>query len=272
MTKKRLSQSVFAAMMDVSDATVSNFLNGKADTISGETMELIRNEVETRDLVSMATANYNRVLDVCREAQQRCRMLALVGLEGYGKSLALREYYVNTPKVYYMECLRGQKPREFFKRLLQKMGIRWEKGSVVGMIERISHELRKTSGSLIILDEAGKVSRDIYLHLHDLRNKTSNVAGIVLCGLDYFQHDLDRWKTQRKRGIPEFHSRIADWIVLAATTAKEKAAICAANGVRDKDTVVNICKASSNLRELSERIRDYLYNMEYSMEREGVEV
>ncbi|WP_293304258.1 ATP-binding protein, partial [Pedobacter sp. UBA5917] len=116
-------------------------------------------------------------------------MIGIIGDTGFGKSTAL-EYYANQHQnVYYMNIEISMSPKVFLNALLGVLGfknIHTEKNSY-NLIRSIVYFLKNTPGKhLIIIDECGKLSNNVLLHLHDLRNAISGVAGVIFSGPHFF--------------------------------------------------------------------------------------
>jgi len=253
--KKGYSQNVAANILGVSPATVSNLVNEKWDLISDKKMDEIKLEIESTQANLVQTASFNTVTNLCGDAQLNCKFLAVVGGTGSGKTTALKEYSANNGSVYYMVAKKSIKPKRFFTTLLQNMGILYS-GTIGEMVDKIVWGLNKKPGSLLIVDEAGKLDETMFMYLHDLRDETQLRAGIVLAGVEYFKTNLEKLVTKQKAGMPEFYDRIMSWQELPAPTKAEIEAICMINGVIDQE-IIGQMKKSRNFRHLSNQITNY---------------
>ncbi len=254
---KGFSDSQFAASMGLSAATISNLRAGKADLLSRETLDRVWQAIKPAEWNMVPTAGYRTITTACEDARQRRRMVAIVGSAGFGKTATLRDYARRQRNVFLVEAKESMKPKFFFRLLLKQMGIRFE-GSVFEMIEKAADELGRRPHSLLIVDEAGKLSHTLLLLIHDLRNYTEQTAGIVLAGVGYFQANIEKALSRGKRGAEEFYSRIAVWQHLPAPTGKEKRMIAEANGITDPAQVAEIAK-KPNYREVFNTIENLKY-------------
>ena len=122
------------------------------------------------------------------------------------------------------------------------------------MVTRIEEEFNSLENPLLIIDEAGKLSHNLILDLHDLRNSTMNSLGMVLAGCEYFKENLEKGVQKDKQGIPEFYSRIITWQTLGTPSKVEVHAIMNANNV-DINTVDK--KRFNNFREVYNVVSEY---------------
>ncbi len=105
------------------------------------------------------------------------------------------------------------------------------------MLTRLAAELNAQASPLLIIDEAGKLTHQLSLYLHTLRDRTKSNCGIVLAGMPYFKTNLLKEVSRQKEGAAEFYRRINLWQGLKQPTNAEKKAVCEAHGVTDPETV-----------------------------------
>mgnify|MGYP006280430887 CR=1 FL=1 len=234
--KKGISNNELASLIGVSSATISNIVNERWDTLKEEMLVRVWNTVKPSTWKIIGTSNFNAVQALCNEAQTNQRMYGLIGYTGAGKTTALFEYYRSNPRVYYVVGKKSMRPKRFFEKLLKQMGILFS-GTIYDMIERIAQELNKKPGTLLIIDEAGKLDQTMFMYLHDLRDETINTTGMVLAGVEYFKANLLKAVEKQKQGMPEFMGRIMAWQELNTPTKKEIEAICEKNGLADKQKI-----------------------------------
>jgi DNA transposition AAA+ family ATPase len=258
---KSLSLSELSVKIGISTATLSNLQTGKFETISGDMLNRIWNYVKPNEVQLVKTANFETGFKACLDAHKRNLMLCLIGEAGYGKTTVLKEYHRKTKNAFYLICENGMKPKEFFRKLLREMGNDFV-GTVSEMKEKIALELSKQAGSVILLDEAGKLRQDLLLHIHDLRNQTENIAGIVLAGLPYLKTNLEKALKKQKIGMEEFYSRVQDWQPMSSFAKAEVMAICKANGINDPQQIKNIQSHCREFRMVINEIKKLTYNAE----------
>jgi hypothetical protein len=240
--QKDLSKNKLAKKPNVSSAILSFIENGQCESVSEDMLLKIINELKPKSAFNiMGTSNYNAIQSICKSTQLASHMNAIIGFTGAGKSTALYDYYRNGGNVYYIECKNSMNRKQFLHAVLAEMGINYL-GSVYDMVKQICDYLNTQNKPLLIIDEAGKVSTNILLDLHDIRNSTFHNAGIIMAGCEYFQRDVQKAVNKEKIGYPEFHSRVVNWNILNRPTKAEIAAICKANGISDEDLIKDFQK------------------------------
>ncbi|QTE39507.1 AAA family ATPase [Mucilaginibacter gossypii] len=234
---KKVSKNRLASKIQVSPAVLTFIEQGNTDNLSEEMLLKVINALKpASDFTILGTSNYNSVQSICQKSQAHSLMNAVIGYTGAGKTTALYDYYRAGRNVYYVECKNSMNRRQFLHSVLLEMGINYL-GSVYDMVKQIIEQLNSQTKPLVIIDEAGKVSTNVLLDLHDIRNGTMYNAGIILAGCEYFQRDMEKAVTKEKPGYPEFHSRIVNWNILNRPTKTEITAICKGNGLNDDDII-----------------------------------
>jgi DNA transposition AAA+ family ATPase len=232
LEKKQVSKVKLARKIGVSHSVLTYVTQEQWENVSEEMLMKIVNALKTpgENYKLVGTGNFNTIQTMCKYVSRWHQMCGLTGFTGAGKTTALKHYYRSTPNVYYVECKSYMNNRQFFKSILNELGINCE-GSFCEMIERIAAEFKTKESPLLIIDEAGKLSHRQILVLHDLRNATDNNLGIILSGCDYFRENLEKGVKKDKTGIPEFYGRISSWQNLSAPSKAETRAIFESNGL-----------------------------------------
>lgn len=232
LEKKQVSKVKLAKKIGISHAVLTYVSQEQWENVSDEMLLKIINalKVSHDDYKLIKTANFNTVINLCKDAAKRHYLYGLVGCTGAGKTTALKQYYASNPNVFYVECKNIMNRKHFFGAILKELGINFI-GTVYDMVNRIEEEFKSIENPLLIIDEAGKLSHTLILDLHDLRNATMNNLGIILSGCEYFKENLEKGVQKDKQGVPEFYSRIISWQILASPRKKEVEAICEVNGI-----------------------------------------
>lgn len=199
--------------------------------------------------------NFDTIHNVCKDAQEGCKMLAIIGYTGAGKTTALKAYANVNNEAFYTVCKKHMSPKHFFQSVLETMGIDYV-GNLYELIKRIAQHLNDNPQSLLIIDEAGKMSQRMLEYLHDIRDSTDENSGIVLAGVDYFKKNLDKWVMRDREGMPEILGRIYHWTILERPTKEEKQAICKANNIIDEDFLKSVTRCH-DFRALRNEIENY---------------
>lgn len=232
LTTKKVSKVKLAKKIGVSHAVLTYVTQEQWENVSDEMLYKIINSLKINDEAYkiIKTSNYNTVFRMCEAAQRWHHMYGLIGCAGSGKTTALKRFYKANKNVFYVECKHTMNRKQFFAAILKELGINYV-GTVYDMVTRIEEEFNTLERPLLIIDEAGKLSHNLILDLHDLRNATMNNLGIVLAGCDYFKENLEKGVQKDKQGIPEFYSRVVQWQLLSTPSKKEVEAICNINNV-----------------------------------------
>ncbi|WP_295714390.1 AAA family ATPase [Mucilaginibacter sp.] len=244
--QKGMSKNKLAKKLEVSGAVLSFIENGQHDQLSDEILKGIISHLKAgTDFKILGTVNFNSVQNTCRETQSKSLLNAVIGFTGAGKTEALKDYYNRERNVYYVQCKNSMNRKQFLYEVLSEMGHNFM-GSVYEMVKLICKQLNQHSEPpLLIIDEAGKLSTNVLLDLHDIRNATLYSAGILMAGCEYFKKNVEKAVEKDKTGYPEFYSRVVNWNELTKPSKAEIAAICKANGVTDDDTIKDFCKLSN---------------------------
>ena len=238
LDKKRLSQNELARMTDVSAANISHILNGRTDkTISEEIWNRAAAPLgDLDDLRLIKTGSYNTVVRECDRTREARALVCLLGEAGYGKTSALRHYFLNTPNVYFVEFWYSLTRKEFFSDVARALAVDLSgRPTLAQLIQRCADKLNSATGSLLIVDEVSTMQPEKLNYLRELRERTRNNAGILLAGVPYFRQRLEKHTANHRDGVPEMVSRIAKFQNLAAPTKAELTAVGRANGLSDAE-------------------------------------
>ena len=184
------------------------------------------------------TADVSAIWQACQQAKERQLMTGIIGNTGFGKTTALK-MYSKQPNVIYISYDKTMKAKHFFTVLLERLGIAYE-GGIYEMVKRASEAMNSLDNPLLIIDEAGKLTHNMILYLHVLRDKTLDNCGIVLAGMPYFQSNLVKQANRQKEGCAEFFRRINLWHELQGLSRNEIEFVCQANGFSDRETTLSM--------------------------------
>jgi DNA-binding Xre family transcriptional regulator len=258
LAKKQVSKVKLSKKIGISHAVLTYIDQEQWEMVSDEMLLKIINALKvdrTDDFQLIKTENFNTIQSNCNDAAQRHLMLGLVGYTGAGKTTALNQYYKQTPNVYYVECKNIMNRKQFFANILKELGLNVA-GTVYDMVNRIIEEFNSKENPLLIIDEAGKLSHTLILDLHDLRNATQFNLGIILSGCEYFKDNLETSVNRRKQGMPEFYSRVVDWVILSKPSKREIETILEVNGASD---VLSTKPRFSNFREVYNAVVNFRF-------------
>lgn len=255
------SQAKAAAALKVSNATVSQMINGNWELIKDEMWRTVSNGIGMQggNWATVATGGYKRMTSVLEDAQENSLVMAVIGDAGCGKTQAIEHYVKNHRNAYHLQCAEYWNKKNFLQNLCQQMGMRNTYGTVYDLIEDIVRELEKEDSPLIIVDEADKLSDVVLYFFITFYNRLEDHCGIVLCATGYLKKRIIAGERNERKGFAEIHSRVGrNFIGMPQTTSEDIAAICEANGVDDLNTINTICKKSDfDLRRVKRLVHAY---------------
>lgn len=255
------SQAKAAAALKVSNATVSQMINGNWELIKDEMWRTVSNGIGMQggNWATVATGGYKRMTSVLEDAQENSLVMAVIGDAGCGKTQAIEHYVKNHRNAYHLQCAEYWNKKNFLQNLCQQMGMRNTYGTVYDLIEDIVRELEKEDRPLIIVDEADKLSDVVLYFFITFYNRLEDHCGIVLCATGYLKKRIIAGERNERKGFAEIHSRVGrNFIGMPQTTSEDIAAICEANGVDDLNAINTICKKSDfDLRRVKRLVHAY---------------
>lgn len=255
------SQAKAAAVLKVSNATVSQMINGNWELIKDEMWRTVSNGIGMQggNWATVATGGYKRMTSVLEDAQENSLVMAVIGDAGCGKTQAIEHYVKNHRNAYHLQCAEYWNKKNFLQNLCQQMGMRNTYGTVYDLIEDIVRELEKEDRPLIIVDEADKLSDVVLYFFITFYNRLEDHCGIVLCATGYLKKRIIAGERNERKGFAEIHSRVGrNFIGMPQTTSEDIAAICEANGVDDLNAINTICKKSDfDLRRVKRLVHAY---------------
>lgn len=235
------------SLRGVSAATVSKILSGDWELLSDEMWSSVAAQVgHTSGEWSIAeTRAYSRMAFLLQSAQDDSLVFAVTGDAGCGKTEAVRNYTARRRNVYHLCCSEYWNRRTFMGKLLRCMGVDCSGATVSDMMDDIIDCLKRKSRPLVVLDEADKLSDQVFYFFISLYNQLEAHCGIVLCATNYLEKRILRGMRLRKKGYEEIYSRIGrKFVQLPAVNGEDVAAVCTVNGVRDPEDVRAVIEES----------------------------
>lgn len=202
--------------------------------------------------------NFVTVNKACTEAQEFSVMTAIIGEPGFGKTSALRYFAKTHENVFYITVKKSMTAKIFYTKLLETIGYDniHKSNNIYHIIDSIAYYLSQSKTRyLIIIDEAGKLTHQKLLYLHDLRDAIATNAGIILAGPKYFEKNITEMVKKGVEGLPELNRRILTWIELTTPSSQEKRALMMEYGIRNQG-LLNSLSMSSRHNTLSD-----IYNL-----------
>lgn len=237
---RSLSQSKAAQQMGISAALLTQMLKGNHESISDEKWRLVSNWSGYRTGWRLAqTASVVRVFNICTDAKQNVKALALSDEPGCGKSASLKWYCNVNANAFYVECEEFWSKKFFCQKVLQAMGEEAE-GSVPYLVDVIVNRLLALDAPLLIIDEADKLKDAVLQLFKTFYNKTEGSVGYVLAGAPYFKDRMIKGCNRNKQAYKEIRSRLGgEFISMRKVTDKDLRLIAIENGVAESD--LNSC-------------------------------
>lgn len=235
------------SMNGVSSATVSKVLAGDWDTISDDMWRSIASQVghETKGWQIAETRAYKRMAFLLNNAKTDSLVMAVTGDAGCGKTEAIKNYTAATKNVYHLCCSEYWNRRTFMGKLLQCMGVDYTGSTVSDMMDDIIDNLKRKENPLIVLDEADKLTDQVFYFFISLYNQLEDHCGIILCATNYLEKRIKKGLRTKRKGYEEIYSRMGrKFVELQVINSEDVAAVCVANGITDAKSINRIIEDS----------------------------
>lgn len=212
---------------------------------------------------TIETDNLISIQEVCLEALIYSKLIGVIGEPGYGKTTGLQYFtksYKEQGNVYYVRLRKSMTTRNFYSEVLNSITEEsgTSKGSVFSMINRIAFLLNNSGvKNLLIFDEAGRLTKNQWHYVQEVRDLTEKSTGIIIAGPKYFSEKINEWKDKNVEGIPEVYRRINTWVYLKPPTKREIKTIVRAYNITDEEFLKEALKMK-NFAELTYLILSYL--------------
>lgn len=227
----------------VSPATVSQVLNGNWELISEDMWRTIATQIgyDARKWVVVETEGYDAMYEVLSDAQENALVFAVIGDAGCGKSQAIKVYGERNRNTLVLSCSEYWNRKQFLMELLRSLGVDASGCTVVDMVADAVYQLKRREGTLLVLDEADKLSDQILYFFITLYNQLEDHIGIVLCATQHLEKRIMKGVRNNRKGYQEIYSRIArKFVQMPVVNASDIAAVCMANGITDRKTISEI--------------------------------
>lgn len=252
------AKSASKSMKGVSDATISQMLNGNWDLISDKMWLNVASQVDyqEREWHCVETRDYKLLSHLLRDAQTYSNVFAVVGNAGSGKSFTLRDYAKHNKRVYLLQCNEYWNRKMFMQELLSAMSRDYSGYTVGEMMGEVVRGLKTQHKPLILMDEADKLSDNVMYFFITLYNQLEDHCGIVMCATDHLSKRINRGIKLNKKGYKEIYSRIGRrFIELHGVGSVDIQSLCIANGIADKKDIKEVVEESEwDLRRVKRKI------------------
>ena len=252
------SQKKASVKLNVSQATVSEILNGNWDLISDEMWLSIAASIGVKDSAwsLVQTRTYNDVTRLLQTAKDNSMTLAMVGSAGTGKTAAMK-HFAQQPNSYHIACESYWNRKNFLSEILRQLGREYQSYSVAEMVNEITTELKKKVNPILMIDEADKIQDDVLNFFITFYNRLEDVCAIVLCATNHLEKKVKNGVQYNKRGYNEIFSRVGrKFVPLKGVSDGDVKAICEANGITDSIAVAEIIKdADGDIRRVKNKVK-----------------
>lgn len=236
----------------VSNAYISQMLNGKWDLISDDAWRNVKVQVSRRgnsEWVTIETISSKKLNHLFDDAKNNALTFGIIGAPGTGKTKTCAEWE-SKKNVYPVSCAEFFNRKTFLAELLRKMGRESGGLTVHEMMSDVISEVRKVENPLIILDEADKLTDQVFYFFITLYNQLEDKCGIILLATDFLEKRVQRGLRLNKKGYKEIYSRLGrKFIEIPKPTLANQKALILANGVSDPLQITKIINdAEGDLR------------------------
>jgi len=228
----KTSQVNVSHRLEVSNATISNIINGVHESISDAMWRKVQKILHIDfDWVTAHTGNYKLVYNLLSTAKSESISLAISDDAGKGKTHTYREFSCIENNVIHIECKNYWTKKAYIQQLLINTGVSSE-GTTQELIKRFIEYVRGLDKPLIIIDQFDKLKdpqMDLFM---DFYNDLNNQCGFLLSGVKAFEKRVLKGVNRQKIGYSELFSRIGrKFIHLKPLSLHDVELIAKSNGV-----------------------------------------
>ena len=261
---KKTSQVNVSLKLEVSNATISNIVNGEHAKISVAMWRKVQKLLNIDfDWKNAQTTNYNLVYNMLTMAQEQSLSIAISDDAGKGKTHAFRQFQSTNANVIHIECKNYWSKKAYIEQLLINAGYNTF-GTTQSLIKRFVNIVRMLDRPLIIIDQFDKL-KDPQLDLFmDFYNDLNHQCGFVLSGVKALEKRILSGVNRDKIGYQELYSRIGrKFIALDPLTATDVEKVATENGITDPSFIKYMYENSEgDLRRVRRDINLYKTNLE----------
>lgn len=245
-------------MKGVSSATVSQILNENWDLITDAMWRNVATQIGYKEnrWEAVETNNYRQMMMLLADVKENSLVMAITGEAGSGKTFAASQYTATNKGTYMLCCNEYWNRKVFLTELLTSLGRDYTGYTVSEMMNEAVRALKTQDTPLLILDEADKLSDQVFYFFITLYNQLEDECGIVLLATDHLEKRIKRGIKLNKKGYNEIWSRLGRKCVqLKGVNAADIAAICEANGiVESREVDIVVADSESDLRRVKRKV------------------
>jgi DNA transposition AAA+ family ATPase len=242
----------------ISNAYISNMLNGKWDMMSDDAWRNIQKQVSPRaglEWVTVETKASKMLNHLFADSLEHALTFGIIAEAGTGKTHTCSEWETKE-NVYIVSCAEFFNRKTFLAELLKKMGRDSGGYTVYEMMAHVINHIRKVDSPLIVLDEADKLTDQVFYFFITLYNQLETKCGIILLATDFLEKRVHRGLRLNKKGYKEIFSRLGrKFIEIPKPTLADQKALIIANGVIDPLEISRIINdAEGDLRRVKKLV------------------
>jgi Cdc6-like AAA superfamily ATPase len=230
----------------ISNAYISNMLNGKWEMISDDAWRNVQKQVSNSqtDWVTVDTKATQKLTKLFQDAKDHANVFGIIAEAGTGKTHVCKAFDT-VDNVFVLSCAEYWNRKTFLSELMRKMGIESSGYTVWEMMAKVINHVQRVDTPLIVLDEADKLADQVFYFFITLYNQLEGKCGIILLATNFLERRVNRGLRLNKKGYKEIYSRIGrKFIEIPQPKAPEVKALLMANGITDALTIQAITNAA----------------------------
>jgi len=259
LKNKGLSQPKIAVQLGAGDAYISNILNDKWEHISDEYWRKLGSglRIENKWVVQPMTANFKVIFNLCNDACDYNKFVALTAYTGAGKTETLKMYKKANPTTSaYILCEEDMTRKDFIQEIQKAIGVEFS-GNLRSQRKQICDWLIAQNKFVLLFDEADKLRDPIFRVIKMIFDLTENKAGILIAGTPVLLENINRKAKRNVIGFREFKRRIMSYKSVKGfkTQYEDVKKICRANGLNVEKYIKKAFDESTNFGELKYKVQ-----------------
>jgi len=253
------SQKKASVALDISNATISQILASKWESVSDEMWRKISvgigGGMQEWTLVETVSVT-ERLLKFLDESQKLALVFGITANAGSGKSATIEHYVKHHENAFAISCNEYMEEKDFVLEIFKAMGREPNNTRIYPMTVELLNILKRTYYPVLILDEADKLKNRVLNFFITFYNQLEDICGINLIATSYLEKRIKNGAQNNTKGFREIHSRLGrKFIKLGEINYTDVYKICHANGVTDDKVIKNIFNDSENdLRRVKRKI------------------
>lgn len=261
MKRKQISQNDLAFKIGYSGAVISQVLKNEYSGDLDQVLRKLQQEIgfTTQKWDILSTHNFQAIQNVCLDAQESQRMMALYGNTGAGKTSGLESYSRRTPNCFYVLANILMKPKDLLKAIQNALGSD-EECTMSERLEIIVSRMESKSFPLLIIDDCGKLEfhNKCFGIIQLLYDRLLNRCGIVLSGTKRFAVYVNKMAAKDVMGFPELKRRVSYWQpLLDGVEKKFVTTVCQKQNITQPEAIEYIVRHCANYGDVAELIRNF---------------